>query len=159
MSKQLLVLIIFLSIFSLVGCNDPNRIYEQNADIQRNTWRISDSKEFRFQVTDTTKTYQVFFHIRNAVFYEYYNLYVSAVLLDPTGQKIHSKLHEMYLMDKKTGKPLGKGAGDIFDHSFLALKNQRFTKPGTYTLRLTQYMRKNPLPGIMAVGIKVAMAE
>jgi gliding motility-associated lipoprotein GldH len=86
-------------------------------------------------------------------------MYISATLLDPDGQKLHTRLHEMYLMDKKTGEPMGKGAGDIFDHSVLALKNQQFKKPGTYTLKLTQYMRRNPLPGIMAVGIKVVAVE
>jgi gliding motility-associated lipoprotein GldH len=156
--KQLIFSFIFLCIFSLSAC-DSNRVFEQNVDIPNNNWRIGDTKEFRFEITDTTKTYQVFFNIRNALFYEYYNLYISATLLDPDGQKLHNRLHEMFLMDKKTGAPLGKGAGDIFDHSVLALKNQHFTKPGTYTLKLTQYMRKNPLPGIMAVGIKVVAAE
>ncbi len=159
MIKQLSFLILFLSIFFLLACEDGNRVFEQNIDIENNNWRISDTKEFRFEITDTTKTYQVFFNIRNALFYEYYNLYVSETLLDPDGQKVHTKLHEMYLMDKKTGEPLGKGAGDIFDHSVLGLKNQQFKKPGTYTLRLTQYMRKNPLPGIMAVGIKVVIKK
>lgn len=158
MIKPLLTYIIFLSIFSLSAC-DSNRIYEQNIDIQNKNWRIEDSKEFKFQITDTTKNYQVFFNIRNALFYEYFNLYISETLYNPDGQKLHTKLHELYLMDKKTGEPLGKGAGDIFDHSVLALKNQQFKKPGTYTLRLTQYMRKNPLPGIMAVGIRVTAVE
>jgi gliding motility-associated lipoprotein GldH len=159
MIKQLFYFIILLSFFSLSACDTSNRVYEQNIDIENNNWRINDAKEFRFQITDTTKTYQVYFNIRNALFYEYYNLYVNATLLAPDGQKLHNKLHEMYLMDKKTGEPLGKGAGDLFDHSALAIKNLHFKKPGTYTLRLTQYMRKNPLPGIMAVGAKVVVAE
>ena len=158
MIKPLVYFVFILSIFSLPAC-DSNRVFEQNIDIQNNNWRIGDTKEFRFEITDTTKTYQVYFNIRNALFYEYYNLYISETLLDPDGQMVHTKLHEMYLMDKKTGEPLGKGAGDIFDHSVLALKNQQFKKPGTYTLKLTQYMRKNPLPGIMAVGIKVVVKE
>ena len=137
MIKPLVYCVFILSIFSLSAC-DSNRVFEQNIDIQNNNWRIGDTKEFRFEITDTTKTYQVYFNIRNALFYEYYNLYVSETLLDPDGQKVRTKLHEMYLMDKKTGEPLGKGAGDIFDHSVLALKNQQFKKPGTYTLKLTQ---------------------
>lgn len=158
MIRQLLTYFFILSILFLSACEN-SRIYEQNIDIQQNNWRIGDVKEFRFEITDTTRTYQIFFNIRNAIFYEYYNLYVNATLLDPAGQKLHNKLHELYLMDRKTGEPLGKGAGDIFDHSVLALKNQQFKKPGTYTFRLTQYMRKNPLPGIMAVGIKVVAVE
>lgn len=159
MIKRQLVFVFICSLLVFTSCGDKNRIYEQNIDIQDNNWRIEDTKEFKFEITDTTQVYNIYFNIRNALFYEYYNLYVSQTLINPAGEKISTKLHELYLMDKKTGEPLGKGAGDIFDHSVLALKKQQFSTPGIYTLRLTQYMRKNPLPGIMAVGVKVAIAE
>ena len=158
MSKQLSACIVLLILFFCSAC-DPNRIYEENIDIKDNLWEIEDVKEFSFDIKDTTKTYQIYFNVRNALSYEYYNLYLSQTLIGPNQEKFYSRLHEMYLMDPKTGKPLGSGAGDIFDHTFLAVKTQRFPKVGTYKIRLRQYMRKNPLPGIMAVGIKVAMAE
>lgn len=158
MKRQLLACIVFLAIFSLSAC-DKNRIYEKNIDISDYNWKIADVKEFSFDITDTTRTYQIFFHVRNASGYEYYNLYLSQTLIGPDRNKLYSRLHEMYLMDPKTGEPLGSGAGDIFDHTFLAIKAQRFPKVGTYKIRLRQYMRKNPLPGIMAIGIKVAVAE
>jgi gliding motility-associated lipoprotein GldH len=158
MSKQLSAWIILLILFFCSAC-DPNRIYEENTDIKDYNWKIEDVKEFSFDIKDTTKTYQVYFNVRNALGYEYYNLYLSQTLIGPDRQKLYSRLHEMYLMDPKTGEPLGSGAGDIFDHTFLAVKTQRFPKVGTYKIRLLQYMRKNPLPGIMAIGIKVAVAE
>lgn len=140
------------------GCN-RNQVFEQNIDLEGNNWKIGDAKEFVFTITDTTKAYQVYFNIRNTIDYEFYNLYVRATLVGPDGKQLHGRLHEMDLMDAKTGEPLGSGAGDIFDHSILAIQNQRFTKPGIYKIKLTQYMRKNPLPGIMAVGLKVAYGE
>jgi gliding motility-associated lipoprotein GldH len=158
MSKQLSAWIIFLGLFFFSAC-DKNRIYEENIDVKDYNWKIADVKEFSFAIKDTSKTYQIFFNIRNTLSYEYYNLYLSQTLIGPTREKLYSRLHEMYLMDPKTGEPLGSGAGDIFDHTFLAVKTQRFAKAGTYKIRLRQYMRKNPLPGIMAVGIKVSVAE
>lgn len=158
MKRQLFACIVFLALFSLSAC-DKNRIYEKNIDITDYNWKIADVKEFSFDITDTTRTYQIFFNVRNASGYEYYNLYLSQTLIGPDRNKLYSRLHEMYLMDPKTGEPLGSGAGDIFDHTFLAVKGQRFPKVGTYKIRLRQYMRKNPLPGIMAIGIKVAVAE
>lgn len=159
MINKLLFYVFFCSLLALSSCGDNNRVYEQNIDIKDNNWRIEDSKEFRFEITDTTKMYNIYFNVRNALFYEYYNLYISQTLINPAGEKVFTKLHELYLMDKKTGEPLGKGAGDLFDHTVLALKKQQFSSPGTYTIKLTQYMRKNPLPGIMAVGIKVSVAS
>lgn len=158
MSKQLLAWLLFLGLFVCSAC-DKNRIYEENIDIKDYNWKIADVKEFSFDITDTTKTYQVFFNVRNALGYEYYNLYLRQTLIGPDREMISSRLHEMYLMDPKTGEPLGSGAGDIFDHTFLAVKAQRFPKVGTYKIRLRQYMRKNPLPGIMAVGIKISVQD
>jgi gliding motility-associated lipoprotein GldH len=158
MRKYLLAWIALSGLIFLTAC-DKNRIYEENIDIKNYNWAIADVKEFSFDIKDTTRTYQIFFNVRNALDYEYYNLYLSQTLIGPDREKLHSRLHEMYLMDPKTGEPLGSGAGDIFDHTFLAVKAQRFPKVGTYKIRLRQYMRKNPLPGIMAIGIKVSVAE
>jgi gliding motility-associated lipoprotein GldH len=65
----------------------------------------------------------------------------------------------MLLLDPKTGEPKGSGTGDIFDIQVLALPNQRFAKPGEYTLTLEQYMRQDQLPGLMAMGVRVAKHE
>ena len=65
-------------------------------------------------------------------------------------------LHQMLLMDPKTGEPRGSGTGDIYDHQVLALPRQRFARLGNYTLTLEQFMRQDQLPGLMAVGVRVA---
>jgi gliding motility-associated lipoprotein GldH len=65
----------------------------------------------------------------------------------------------MTLMDPKTGEPRGSGTGDIYDHQILALRNQRFAQPGNYTITLEQYMRQDQLPGLMAMGVRVARAD
>ncbi len=153
------VLIPWLLVTLALGSCDSNRVFEKNQDFKDNAWAIADIQEFRFEIKDTTKKYAIFFNVRNAIFYEYYNLYLKHTLMGPDGKAISTNLHELFLMDKKTGKPLGDGAGDIFDHQVLALKNQTFTRPGTYTIRLQQYMRRDPLPGVMAVGIRVETQE
>ena len=157
MKKHLFPALVMLTLV-LSSCN-KNRIFEQNHDFENNSWPIAAIQEFKFEVKDPSKKYAIYFNVRNAVFYEYYNLYLKHVLIGPDGKQISTNLHELYLMDKKTGKPLGDGAGDIFDHQILALKDQTFAKPGTYTIKLQQYMRRDPLPGIMAIGVKVEMQE
>ena len=139
---------------ALSSC-DKSRVFEKNKDFAENAWAIADIQEFKFEVKDTSKKYAIYFNVRNAIFYEYYNLYLKHTLLGPDGKEISTNLHELFLMDKTTGEPLGEGAGDIFDHQVLALKNQQFTQPGTYTIKLQQYMRRDPLPGVMAVGVRV----
>lgn len=148
---------LFVLITALSGC-DENRVFEQNQDIPDNNWQIRQVTEFSFAIPDAKSAYNIYFNVRNAIYYEYYNLYVRAELIGPDGKPLQVKLHEMYLMDKTTGKPLGDGAGDIFDHQFLAIKKYTFPQVGTYQIRLKQYMRKDPLPGIMAMGIRVEKA-
>ncbi|QNF32294.1 gliding motility lipoprotein GldH [Adhaeribacter swui] len=150
--RKYLYLLLFIAV--LTGC-DKNRVFEENQDIPNNSWQIRNVPQFSFVIEDPATTYNIYFNVRNAIFYEFYNLYMRAELIGPNGKPLDVKLHEMYLMDKTTGKPLGDGAGDIFDHQFLAIKNFKFPQAGTYKVRLKQYMRRDPLPGIMAVGVRV----
>jgi gliding motility-associated lipoprotein GldH len=156
--KKLALLSVLCLGFLLSSC-DKNRVYEQNKDFENNNWKIADVQEFPFEIKDDSKSYNIYFNIRNAVFYEYYNLYLKHTLTGPDGKLISTNLHELFLMDKKSGKPLGDGSGDIYDHQILALKNQRFPQKGTYTLKLQQYMRRDPLPGIMSIGVRVDIQE
>ena len=60
------------------------------------------------------------------------------------------------LFDPKTGKPLGQsGIGDVFDHQFKLQENYKFDNIGEHTIQLQQYMRKDTLMGIYAVGIRI----
>jgi len=156
-----LVLLPLAAAATLSSC-DPNRIYEQNTDLKSPAgdayvWDVQQRPSFSFEIADTAARYDIYFNVRNASGYGFYNLYLKHTLTGPDGRPAGpALLHQMVLMDPKTGEPLGAGAGDIFDHQFLALPRQRFAKPGTYKLTLEQYMRQNQLPGIMAVGVRVA---
>ncbi len=150
-----------ICLLALSSC-DPNQVYEKNTDLKSPSgdayvWDVQQRPSFTFDIADTTARYDLYFNVRNAADYGFYNLYLKHTLTGPDGRLVGLPLlHQMVLMDPKTGEPLGAGAGDIFDHQFLALPRQRFARPGTYKLTLEQYMRQNQLPGIMAVGVRVA---
>ncbi|UOG74070.1 gliding motility lipoprotein GldH [Hymenobacter tibetensis] len=141
----------------LTAC-DQNQVYEKNIDFDKYTWSVRQKPAFTFDIADTTQRYDVYFNIRNASDYGYYNLYVKHTLTDPANKQVSQLLHQMLLMDAQTGEPRGKGTGDIYDHQFLALPNQKFQRAGTYKIVLEQYMRQDQLPGLMAVGVRVAKA-
>ena len=139
----------------LAGC-DPNRVFEQNTDFANYSWDVQQKPAFTFAVVDTAVRYDVYFNVRHASVYGYYNLYLKHTLTGPAGSVGPSLLHQMLLMDPKTGEPRGSGTGDIYDIQLLALSSQRFARAGNYTLTLEQYMRQDQLPGLMAVGVRVA---
>lgn len=156
-----LALVPLAGALALSAC-DPSRVYEENTDLKSPSgdayvWDVQQRPSFTFDIADTTARYDLYFNVRNAADYGFYNLYLKHTLSGPDGRPVGPPLlHQMVLMDPKTGEPLGAGAGDIFDHQFLALPRQRFAKPGAYKLTLEQYMRQNQLPGIMAIGVRVA---
>ncbi|HEX8506258.1 MAG TPA: gliding motility lipoprotein GldH [Hymenobacter sp.] len=139
----------------LTAC-DPHRVFEQNIDFENNSWDVQQKPSFTFAIQDTTARYDVYFNVRHASAYGFYNLYVKHTLTGPGGLVGQPQLHQMLLLDPKTGEPKGSGTGDIYDIQLLALPNQRFAKAGNYTLTLEQYMRLDQLPGLMAMGVRVA---
>jgi gliding motility-associated lipoprotein GldH len=76
-------------------------------------------------------------------------------LTDEKGKVIHQHLDEIVLFDPVTGKPMGEGLGDIYDHKVLAFKDFKFPKKGKYKIQIRQYMRQNPLVDIVSAGVSV----
>ena len=141
-------------ILGLCGC-DPNVLYKSHQDIDDGQWFVKNEPTFGFEVVDSTQIYNVHYLVRNAAGYPYYNLYVKRSLLDSQNKIVNEALNELVLMDEKTGKPLGDGLGDLFDHKIIALKNYRFPRKGKYTFKVRQYMRQDPLLGILSVGVSI----
>lgn len=150
---------IWAAVLLLLSSCDPARVYEQNIDLPEGSWQIDNAPVFEFEIQDTTKVYDVYFNVRYNLQYDFYNLYLRHQLLGPDNAQLSEKLHEVVLMDAKTGKPLGNGSSDIYDLQALALDNIKFSKQGKYALKLTQYMRRDPLPHILAIGVRVAEAS
>ncbi|TAE38293.1 MAG: gliding motility lipoprotein GldH [Runella slithyformis] len=147
-------LVAFCCIFSLLSC-DPNVHYKNHEDLDDGQWFVKNEPTFSFEIPDSTQNYNVYYLVRNASGYPYYNLYVKRFLLNSEKKTVNEALNELILMDEKTGKPLGSGLGDLFDHKIIALKNYRFPRKGKYTFKVRQYMRQDPLLGILSLGVSV----
>lgn len=150
---RLLPLLFFSSLFFL-SC-DTDTILKDNYDVPEAKWFISDSPTFTFDVTDINATYNVFYNVRNNRNYLYHNLYLTHYLTAPDGKIIHQHLDEIILFDQTTGKPSGDGLGDIYDHKVLAFKDFKFTQKGKYKIKISQYMRQNPLLDVVSAGFSI----
>ncbi|MFN3489064.1 MAG: gliding motility lipoprotein GldH [Emticicia sp.] len=134
---------------------DSNAIFKSYEDLKDTNWYVKNVPSFTFEVKDETIPYNIYLLIRNASQYSYNNLYLTRYIYGPDGKQISNRLEEVTLFDSRTGKPLGEGLGDIWDHKVLSTRNFMFPKKGKYTIKLKQYMRQDPLPSVMSVGISV----
>lgn len=151
--------VVLLGLLAGATSCDPNRVFEQNIDFANYSWDVQQKPAFTFAIQDTAARYDVYFNVRHTSGYGFYNLYVKHTLAGPGGAVGSPLLHQIVLLDPKTGEPKGSGSGDIYDLQVLALPRQRFARPGNYTLTLEQYMRLNQLPNLMAMGVRVARHE
>ncbi len=148
------ILIAGFFVTGLVAC-DEKRLFEENNDLSGKTWYIDSLQVFKFKVDDISKPFNLLVNVRNSENYPFYNLYIRYYLQDSAGQEIKSQQTELILMEPSSGKPLGKGLGDIYSHKFEILKNFSFPKKGTYVIKLKQYMRQDPLPEIYSIGFRL----
>jgi gliding motility-associated lipoprotein GldH len=151
--------LLLLGVAWLMACSDPKTVFKEYADIPDGRWFVKNTPAFSFRIADASVLYNLFYNVRNAKSYPYYNLYLTRFLTDSTGKLLESRLDELILMDEKTGKPLGDGLGDIFDHKVLIRQGYRFPHPGLYKLTVKQYMRQDPLPDVLSLGLTVEKAN
>ena len=139
------------------GC-DNSVVYKAHEDIEDGLWYIKNKPTFKVEITDTVAKYNLYYLVRSAIQYPYYNLYLTRKTTTPAG-KASSSLEEVFLSNQITGKPYGKGLGDLFDHKIAFMRNYTFPQSGIYTFSLSQSMRQNPLPFIISVGLSVEKVD
>jgi gliding motility-associated lipoprotein GldH len=145
----------FVLLGLLFSACDKTRVYEENHDLRSKSWFMDSVQVYTLKVEDVSKPYNLLINLRNSEAYPYYNLFLRYYLVDSLQNELKSQQLELILMDAKTGQPLGDGLGDIFSHQFPLLKAYTFPKSGTYTVKLKQYMRQDPLPEVHSVGLRL----
>jgi gliding motility-associated lipoprotein GldH len=149
------VLLMFISALILIAC-DENRVYEKNLDFENHAWMSGHKPEFEFQIADTSQAYNLYFNFRNSISYPYSRIFFTWYLQDSIGLVLEKKLVDYMVFDPKTGAPQGKsGLGDIYDQQVPIVTNHHFPYKGTHKIKFEQFMRKDTLAGVMAVGVRV----
>lgn len=138
----------------LFSC-DPNRVYEDNANLHNGIWRADSAKFFHFRIDNPNLEYNIYFNVRNGIEFPHSNLYIKYILQDSIGHPLEEELKNVQLFQPKSGYPLGSGTGDLFEHQFNLLKNYHFSSAGKYYLGVEQFMRYDSLPEIYSVGIRI----
>jgi gliding motility-associated lipoprotein GldH len=142
---------IFLLVVCCCSC-EKNRTYEKNVSIEKYSWDSKVAPAFTVDIRDTSQLYNIYVNVRHNDEYPFQNLWLLVTTQFPDSTA--SRRIEINLADDE-GKWYGEGIGDIWDYRSQIQENALFDRPGKYTFTLAQNMRQDPIPGIMAVGIRL----
>lgn len=152
-SAQLIVAILFAGLLS--GCL-PSPFYQKQEAIPKNAWNFTFRPVFKFDISDSTARYYPFIIIQHTQAYAYSNLWLWLYIKTP-GDSIIKKERLNLTLAAPDGKWLGRGLGAVYEERIpINLGDSvHLKKPGTYEIALEQNMRKNPLPEILHVGLRI----
>ncbi|KAA3631642.1 MAG: gliding motility lipoprotein GldH [Bacteroidetes bacterium] len=149
MKKAVFVLSIFSSILLLAGCGKHYE-YEQKYTIDNNSWSYQDTLDFNFNISDTNRIYNLYLEIEHEDSYAFQNLYTQIHTKFPGGERLDETLS--LELANKTGNWLGNCSGSICTLLIPIQENAYFNASGDYEITLEQYMRENPINGIMSIS-------
>lgn len=145
-------LLILFGCYLSIAC-DKNRVFEEYQGMNELKWAISDTVSFEL-VPTTSDTVMSSIGVKYNDRFAFHNLYVRYLLKDSLGNHLQDSLINIFLFDPKTGKPLGDGYGNVFT-LFDTLPLLHLQQNQGLKVQLIQYMRKEQLEGIEAVGLKI----
>ena len=142
-----------LSLLTLFASCDPNRVYDDNQDVPGYIWNGDFKPSFTVQIDDTVAHYNIYINVRHTTFYQFSNLWIMTTTIFPDGKKLDKRV-ELELADTD-GRWYSDCLGDICDIQIQIQKNAIFQTPGSYTFQFEQIMRKENLPFVMSMGLRV----
>jgi gliding motility-associated lipoprotein GldH len=146
--------ILILSVSFFFSACSESGLYEKVDFMPDHAWSYTNQPEFSFEVKDTTSNYQVYFIIRHADAYEYNNIWIKLKSKLP-GESVERE--DRFDVPLATdNKWLGSGMDDLHDHRVLLYREPvRFSKTGSYTIKIAHDMRVEPLQHVFNVGLRV----
>lgn len=142
---------VFIVILSLVSCkNADETILINDVDSQ---WNKKKSQDFQFNINDAGNPKNLIFIVRNNNDYPYSNIRLIASL--EHHKKVVSTDTLNFVLAKPNGEWLGTGFGETKETLFQYKLNYKFPQNGDYSVKVIQAMRRNVLPGIEDLGIKI----
>ncbi|GMQ29678.1 gliding motility lipoprotein GldH [Algoriphagus confluentis] len=149
MNRSVWIGLVFFT-FMLSSCSG-DRLYEEFHPIEGDSWQVTDTLLYQIGPLGTEQKLDLI-AIRYTDLYPYSNLYIRILMEDSIGKPLDNKLINIPLFDTKSGRPYGKGFGSTFiQYDTLPIQ---FPKEAS-RIRVVQYMRKEEVAGIEAVGIKI----
>ncbi len=138
--------------FFFTGCSD-DYIFQKEIEIQDGEWRYSDVLPFEFEIEDVSKKYDLLLDVTHAGDYSFQNLYVQFLTTYPSGEQKEQVVS--LELASKSGIWNGACKGNSCTVEIPLQVNAAFEEAGRHSISIEQFMRKNPLRGVEAIGLKI----
>lgn len=143
---------IFCLLF-MISCSDKNYIYEESKEIVEGKWLYKDSLNYAFQITDTTKIYNIYLALDHSTDYPYQNLYLKMHTQFPSGKRITQQVS--FELADKYGQWYGDCGSNDCNLLVPSQKGAYFNAIGQHRITVEQFMRKNPIEGIRGLSVRI----
>ncbi len=145
-------LFLFFLTMGIASCN-TDRVFEAYQGMPDLHWNVEDTVSFELEALQLHEGFPLL-GLRYNDTYEFHNLYVRYLLTDSVGKVLADSLINIHLFDPVSGKPLGKGFGNVYT-KYDTLPTLAIPPGQKHQHQFVQYMRKEDLKGIEAVGLKI----
>lgn len=150
------ILALFIVLLSVISCADSEEFVVMNK--VNSAWDKKSQQKFTVSVTDSQNPKNIIFVVRNNNDYPYSNLRLIANVQNAKAENLSVDTLN-YVLAKPSGEWIGSGFGETKETLFQYKINYKFPADGNYTINVTQAMRKDILPGIEDIGVKIEAAK
>ncbi|TXF75838.1 gliding motility lipoprotein GldH [Chryseobacterium sp.] len=147
---------VFAILVLFVSCSDAGDHTQMNA--VNGKWNKKTEQQFRFEIKDAQNPKNIIFVVRNNNTYPYSNL---RMIVNLTNLKTKKKITDTLncVLANPNGEWIGKGFGETKEILFQYRLNYKFPENAPYNIGITQAMRRDVLPGIEDIGVKIEPAK
>ena len=141
----------------LIASCRPSPQYQDHYNIPGSAWDAGYRPQFNFRIDDTAAAYQLFLLIRHTDAYPFSNIWVNMESRAP-GDSAWGRTRVEIPLAAPSGRWLGRGAGALWEQRVAINPPAQpafFPKSGEYTVRLSHDMRRNPLPEVLTIGLRL----
>ena len=146
----------FLLFVFFLACTQPV-IFENTRFFEHLIWNRFDFVEYDFEINNTNELVDLKVSFMHTASFATDYIVMNISLYDPDGG-FRSRDYEFRLQDENM-QWLGKEANNIYSLDFDVLKNQQFSQPGTYHIRIENKMTKFNLTNVVGIGFLVQQSK
>jgi gliding motility-associated lipoprotein GldH len=150
--EKVVFLFLFSSLFFSSCDMGQQTVYEEYHKMENIVWEKFDNQVFEINDLEENQAYDVYLEIRHLPEYPFDYFFFTLAVIQPDGN-YRAQEYKPYL--KKAGVWESDCMGDFCDFSFPVKKHFYINQKGSYKFEFENRMPKNPLIGVIEVGLVI----